>query len=195
MTRAVLICCSALKAEAERLCTVHWPDHKRTYLSSTMHLHPERLAASLQRALESELKQGNKVVLIYGDCCARMSDFEAMPGVVRTQGKNCCELLLGSAEYRRLSHEGAFFVLPKWARRWKMFFNGLGLDRVNAASLMQDLHRSMIYLDAGLVPVPESSLQESSGYCGLPYEVRPVSLDVLHGAVEDALTRLLKQEA
>jgi hypothetical protein len=187
--RAVLICCSALKAETERLCTSHWPDHQRTYMTSTRHLHPERLAASLQSALEAEQKQGNRVVLIYGDCCAGMTAFEAMPGVVRTRGKNCCELLLGSEEYRRLSHDGAFFVIPKWARRWKRFFSGLGLSRDNAASLMQELHRTLIYLDTGLTPVPKAALQECADYCGLPYEVRPVPLDLFRTAIEDAIHR------
>ncbi|MFA7403579.1 MAG: DUF1638 domain-containing protein [Pelobacteraceae bacterium] len=189
MKSAVLICCSALQDEAEQLCTSHWPDLKRTYVTSTLHLHPERLAATLQSALEAELKQGNRVVLIYGDCCARMTALESLPGVVRTRAKNCCELLLGAEEYRRLSHEGAFFVIPKWARRWKRFFSGLGLNRDNAASLMQDLHRSLLYLDTGLAAVPDKSLQECAEYCGLPFEVRQVSLDYFHGTIEDALLR------
>lgn len=187
MNRAVLICCSALQGEMESLRKNHWPDHELKFVSATMHLHPERLAATLQSVLESELKRGDRVVLIYGDCCVRMTDFETMPGVVRTRGKNCCELLLGAEEYRRLSRDGAFYVIPKWACRWKRFFSGLGLNRDNAASLMQDLHRALVYLDTGLVPLPENALQECADFCRLPYEVRPVSLDTLHGAVEDAL--------
>lgn len=189
MKSAVLICCSALKPEVEQLCRTHWPDHKLTFLTSTMHLHPERLAAALQSVLEAEQKQNNRVVMIYGDCCARMTALESMPGVVRIRGKNCCELLLGTDEYRRLSHEGAFFIIPKWACRWKRFFSGLGLNRENASSLMQDLHSRLIYLDTGLAPVPENALHECADYCGLPYEVRPVSLEFFRAGIEDALRR------
>ncbi len=155
-----------------------------------MHMHPERLASSLQSVLDGELKQEHGVVLIYGDCCPRMTALEAMPGVVRTRGKNCCELLLGSEEYRRLSHEGVFFLIPEWAQRWKeIFTKELGLNRDNAASLMQEMHRKLTYLDTGLAPVPENALKECAAYCGLPYEVRPVSLERLGAAVEEALLR------
>jgi hypothetical protein len=155
-----------------------------------MHMHPERLASPLQSILDGELKQGHRVVLIYGDCCARMTALEAMPGVVRTRGKNCCELLLGSEEYRRLSHEGAFFLIPEWARRWKeIFAKELGLNRDNAASLMREMHRKLVYMDTGLTSTPETALKECGEYCGLPYEVRPVSLGLLHAAIEDALHR------
>ncbi len=185
--KAVMICCSVLQAEVESLCQAHWPDHGLRFLPSMMHMHPERLASSLESILDSELKRGHRVILIYGDCCARMTTLEAMPGVVRTRGKNCCELLLGHEEYCRLSHEGAFFLLPEWARRWKEIFSKeLGLNRDNAAGLMQEIHRKMMYLDTGLAPVPENALKECAEYCGLPYEVRPVSLEFLRFAIEDA---------
>ena len=110
--KAVMICCSVLQTEVESLCKAHWPGHRLRFLPSMMHMHPERLGSSLESILDSELKKGHVVVLIYGDCCARMTALEALPGVARTRGKNCCELLLGPEEYRRLLHEGAFFCSP-----------------------------------------------------------------------------------
>ncbi|MGV8121520.1 MAG: DUF1638 domain-containing protein [Candidatus Xenobiia bacterium LiM19] len=190
--KAVMICCSVLQDEVESLCHSHWPEHRLTFLPSMMHMHPERLASSLQSVLDDELKQGQGIVLIYGDCCARMMTLEAMPGVARTRGKNCCEILLGPEEYRRLSHEGAFFLIPEWARRWKEIFSQeLGLNHDNATSLMQDIHRTLIYLDTGLAPAPETELKECAEYCGLPYEVRPVSLELLHLSIEEALLRCI----
>jgi hypothetical protein len=188
--KAVMICCSVLQAEVESLCQAHWPDHGLRFLPSMLHMHPERLASSLESVLDSELKKGHGVVLIYGDCCARMTALEAMPGVVRTQGKNCCELLLGPEEYRSLLHEGAFFLISEWARSWKEILSQeLGLNRDNATSLMQELHRKLVYLDTGLAPVPETALKECAEYCGLPYEVRPVTLERLRLAIEEALLR------
>jgi hypothetical protein len=190
MKSVVLICCGVLQAEVESLCHAQWPDQGLRFLPSMMHMRPERLAASLQAVLNAELKQGHGVVLVYGDCCARMTSLEARPGVVRTHGKNCCELLLGHEEYRRLSHEGAFFLIPEWARRWKEVFSmELGLNRANATSLMQEMHRKLLYLDTGLAPVPENTLKECAEYCGLPCEVRPVSLERLRLAIEEALIR------
>jgi hypothetical protein len=190
LPKGVMICCSVLRAEVESLCEVHWPDHKLIFLPSMMHMHPERLASSLESVLDAELKQGYGVVLIYGDCCARMTALEALPGVVRTSGKNCCELLLGPEEYRRLSHEGVFFLIPEWTCRWKeIFTKELGLNRGNATSLMREMHRKLIYLDTGLAPVPDKELHECAEYCGLPYEVLRVSLGHLHSAIEEALLR------
>lgn len=190
----VMICCSVLQPEVESLSKVYWPGFKLIFLPSMMHMHPEQLAASLESALEVELKQGHKVMLIYGDCCVQMTALESLPGVVRTRGKNCSELLLGPETYRRLSHEGAFFLIPEWTRRWReIFIEELGLNRDNATSLMQDLHRKLIYLDTGMVPVPENTLKECSEYCGLPYVVRPVSLVFLQSILDEALKRWITQ--
>jgi hypothetical protein len=68
--KAVLVGCSVLQAEVETLCQAHWPDHPLRFLPSLLHMHPERLASSLQSVLDGELKPGQRVVLIYGDCCA-----------------------------------------------------------------------------------------------------------------------------
>jgi hypothetical protein len=186
--KVAIICCSVLRAEVESLCEAHWPDHRLIFLPSMMHMRPERLASSLESVLDAELKQGHGVVLIYGDCCARMTELEALPGVVRTRGKNCCELLLGLGGYRRLSHEGVFFLLPEWARRWREIFSKeLGLNRDNATSLMQEMHRKLMYLDTGLAPVPAKELIECAEYCGLPYEVLRVSLGNLYSSIVEAL--------
>jgi hypothetical protein len=188
--KGVMIGCSVLQAEVESLCEVHWPDHKLIFLPSMMHMHPERLASSLESVLAAELKQGYGVVLIYGDCCSRMTELEALAGVVRTTGKNCYELLLGPEEYRRLSHEGAFFLIPEWARRWKEIFSKeLGLNRDNATSLMGDMHRKLMFLDTGLAPVSGEELRECAEYCGLPCEVLQVSLGHLHSAIEEAVSK------
>jgi len=63
------------------------------------------------------------------------------------------------------------------------------LNRDNAISLMQEMHRKLVYLDTGLAPVPENALKECSEYFGLPNEVLQVSLGHLRSAIEEALLR------
>jgi hypothetical protein len=190
-----MICCSVLQAEVESLADAYWAESGRYFLPSMMHMRPELLSSALESVLDTELKQGHGVVLIYGDCCARMTEMEALPGVVRTRGKNCCELLLGPGEYSKLSHEGVFFLIPEWACRWKdVFSKGLGLNRDNAACLMQEMHSTLMYLDTGIVPVPERELRECAEYCGLPCEVRPTSLGYLLASIEQARTMLKSGE-
>lgn len=186
----VIICCAVLKAEVQWLCRSYWPEHKLKFLPSMLHMHPDSLASSLEPIISAEVKHGHRIVLIYGDCCNQMSAFESMPFVARTHGKNCFELLLGSQEYRRLSHEGAFFLLSEWTRRWKdVFEKELGLSHDNATCLMQEMHKKLVYLDTNLTAVPEKDLKECAQYCGLPVETLQVSLNTLCSTIEGALLR------
>ncbi len=156
---------------------------------------PEKLAIHLGKLTTEELQNGNKVLLVYGDCCMGMAALTARPGVVRTRGNNCCDLLLGSLEYRRLAHSGAFFLFPEWTRRWQHIFSiELGLSRINATGLMGDMHKKLVYLDTGVVPVPMTELQECANYCGLPWELLHVPLEPLRAAIQDALDTLKATE-
>ncbi len=187
----VLLCCSVFQAEVEALAPTQWPHAALRFPDSMLHMQPGKLAVQLDVAVDEELRRGRRVVLIYGDCCERMAALAARPGVVRTRGANCCDLLLGRDEYRRLARGGAFFLLPEWTHRWReVFASELGLNQDNATSLMRDLHRTVIYLDTGVVAPPTHALQACAEYCGLPCEVHPVSLDNLRIAVQEALDRL-----
>lgn len=186
-----MVCCSVFAAEVQSLLPAHWPGVRLRLLTSMLHIHPCRLAQTLQDAVEHELAQHRRVAIIYGDCCMQMTALEARPGVVRTRGKNCCEIVLGPAEYRRLSHQGAFFLLPEWTRRWReVFTRELGLPQDTARSLLQDMHSRMLYLDTGVVAVPERLLEEIHDFSGLPIEVRPTGVDLLRQAIDEALSRL-----
>lgn len=190
-SRTVLVCCSVFQAEVEALRQAHWPELEILFQTSMLHMKPDRLAERLDTVVEKERLAGHSVVLIYGDCCLRMAALEALPGVVRTRANNCYALLLGRDEYRRLAHEGVFFLLPEWTRRWReVFTTELGLNKDNASSLMQDMHSKLIYLDTGVEPVPEDALQACARYCGLPCEIRPVALETLRDGIEEAISRL-----
>jgi len=187
----VFICCSIFQAEVEALRQTNWPDIAIRYQTSMLHMQPDRLAERLDTVVGKELKEGNRVLLIYGDCCLQITALESRPGVARIRGNNCCEMLLGHDEYRRLSHDGVFFLIHEWVGRWReVFTNQLGLNKENATGLMRDMHRKLVYLDTGVVPVPEKTLNECAAYCGLPWEIRPVTLDMLRSAITEAMTRL-----
>ena len=158
--------------------------------SSMLHMKPDKLASRLDAKLQPEFLEQHKALLIYGDCCMEMANFTKRPGVVRVCGNNCCELLLGKKTYKRLSHEGAFFLFPEWAQRWRHIFSvELGLNQTNAASLMGEMHRKLVYLDTGVIP-PITDLDECARYCGLPWEVRQVSLDPLFKSIQSAWNKL-----
>ncbi len=185
------LCCAVFEAEVEALRQNYWPGLVIRYQSSMLHMKPEKLAVHLDTLITEELHLGNKVLLVYGDCCMGMAALAARPGVVRTRGNNCCDLLLGSTEYRRLAHTGAFFLFPEWAGRWRHIFSvELGLNQINATSLMGDMHKKLVYLDTGVLPVSVTELEKCANYCGLPWEALQVSLEPLRAAVQDALDKL-----
>lgn len=186
----VLVCCSVLRTEVEALHRRYWPTLGLWMEDSMLHMRPDVLSERLSAVVGEKVGAGHRIVLVYGDCCGRMADLEALPGVIRLRGHNCCEMLLGHDEYRRLLHEGAFFLLSEWTHRWREVFTAeLGLNHDNATGLMQDMHRKLVYLDTGMMPVPEEALQACSEYCGLPFEVLAVSLEVLRAAIGEAISR------
>ena len=193
--RITLLICSVLEAEVRQLAALHWPESPIIALDSLLHIRPEALAQRLGPAVDAELAAGRRVVLVYGDCFAWMSDLEGRPGVARVAGMNCNSILLGRDECRALLKVGAFFLLPEWTTRWReIFTRDLGLNRENARGLMHDAHRKLVYLDTGIVPVPTADLQACAEHCGLPWEILPVSLEPLRAAIAEARARVAAPE-
>ncbi|MCE1204794.1 MAG: DUF1638 domain-containing protein [Holophagaceae bacterium] len=188
--RTRCISCSIFRKEIEALQASGQLDLPVEYLNSMLHMVPVKLEARLQEAIEAARRQDpdRDVVIAYGDCCGHMEDFEAEPGTSRTEGINCCEIILGRETYRKLRREGAFFLMPEWARSWRQVFVGqLGLLGPCAKTFMQELHTRLIYLDTGILPVPHEELAGASEFLGLPVEILPVSLDPLLANLRQAI--------
>lgn len=186
-----IVSCGVLTAEIGALKDRDYPACGLRFLTSMLHMQPGCLGASLQSVLDEELKLGHSVVLIYGDCCPQMTELSDLPRVARIRAANCCEMLLGHDGCRKLSREGVFFLLPEWALRWReIFTKELGLNQTNATGIMRDMHTKLVYLDTGLVPVPHEELRQCSEYCGLPYEILPVTLETFCALIDEAVRRL-----
>jgi hypothetical protein len=191
----VFIACSVLKEELEALRVQYWPGWKSRYISSLLHMKPDLLARQLKPLILEETGHGHPVVLVYGDCCKDMASFQLIPGVARTAGMNCCELILGKEVYRKYLAAGVFFLLPEWTTRWKeVFVHELGLNQENASDLMHEMQSKLMYLDTGIVPVPIEEILACAKYCDLPYEILPVSLDHLKHQIQVAMDRLAAGE-
>lgn len=192
----VLVVCSVLKAEIEELHRNQWQHVPIRFLSSMLHMKPVLLQEQLHAVISDEQDLGHKTLLVYGDCCSAMTDFETLPDVVRTPCHNCCALLLGKTEYKRLEHEGVFFLIPEWTQRWReVFSKELGLNQDNARDLMGEMHSKLVYLDTGLALIPLEELQACSEYVGLPYEIMPINLSNLESALNLAFEKLEDREA
>jgi hypothetical protein len=182
--RMVFVVCGVLRREVDRIVREEYPDADTVFLDSMLHMHPERLRV----AIEEEMRRfdGTPVVLVYGDCHAHMQETCERGFCSRTGGMNCCELLLGHEHYRRLQRENVFIFLPEWTERWKEVFAGeLGLsDRNQAASFMREMRSGLIYLDTGILAVPDETLEEIGNYFGMKVQVLPVTLDRLREEIK-----------
>ena len=183
-THTIWLCCGVVRAEMEELQRRGLIDGELLFLDSMLHMNPPQLEAKLTTALEQKKDDPGCLVLVYGDCSSRMLDMVRNFHVGRVAVINCAQLLLGRERYRQLMREEAFLVLPEWARRWEHIMkNELGLDTSVAHDLMGENRGVLVYLDTGLVPVPEQQLQAFSAYTGLPLRIEPVSLETMLGSL------------
>ena len=191
MSQILCITCSVFRPELTVLQQQGHLDFPIRYLDSNLHMVPAALHERMSALLEYERKRGRRVLLLYGDCHAYMADVGASPNVVRVQGANCCEILLGRTHYKQLFKERAFYLFPEWALRWQEILGRLSdLDEQSTVELLRDMHAKLIYLDTGALPVPEKELQACSEYFGLPCEVLRVSLHHFLTGIHNAVNAL-----
>ena len=182
-----LIACSIFQAEIQFLIDRHLLEGPVKFIDSMYHMNPAQLEKQLNETLTSNVDEGDVAnVLVYGECHAGMNDMSTK-GVHRTNAMNCIELVLGRELYRKLRKEGAFFLLPEWTHRWKQVFSvELGLNESTAKDFFGEMHKSIIYLDTGIKPVPQHLLHEISDFTGVPVQVMPISLDNLIETIQEA---------
>ncbi|MGE5406615.1 MAG: DUF1638 domain-containing protein [Methanosarcina sp.] len=189
-TDIVIIACSIFRYELEYLQSRNRIDIPIVYIGSMLHMNPKKL----QELLDARLKEyeHSKVILLFGDCHARMLDYETNTNVVRAQGINCCEIFLGFTEYNRLRKDGAFILLPEWSVRWKeAFIDYMGFENSKSTSLfMNDMHKKIVFVDTGFGEINQPLLTEIAEYFSLPLELHHISLAVL----EKSLTLMIDKQ-
>jgi hypothetical protein len=160
------------------------------FLDSMLHMDPVKLDGILGRFLQ---KNGDNPVLIsFGDCCPHMQELGSAGCAARTEGVNCCEIYLGRERYHLLRKECTFFLMPEWARRWEhVVKNELGLEnRQLARDFMTQSMQKAVYIDTGVIPVPEAELAAFSDYTGLQVQVETVGPEHFIAAISHALQKL-----
>jgi hypothetical protein len=190
-SNVLIIACSVFKSEIDHLKSIGKVKVPIIYLDSMLHMYPKKL----QELLDVKIKENShyKIVLVFGDCHARMVDYEKNANIIRTPGINCCEIFLGSDDYRKVRKEGAFILLPEWAARWKeVFVDYMGFkDAKSTTEFMTDMHKKLIYIDTGHRKVNNPLLNEISKFVGLPLEIHRSSI----GELEKTLFQLVNGES
>lgn len=186
-SNVIIIACSIFKYELEYLKSQNKIDVPVVYLNSMLHMYPKKL----EKLLDAKLKEYShyKIILLYGDCHARMVDYDSTPNIARSQGINCCEILLGTNKYRDLRKEGAFILLPEWSVRWKeAFVEYMGFKNSKDSSLfMNDMHKKLVYVDTGYQGINQQMLTEISEYFSLPLEIYKTSISELENMLNSLI--------
>ena len=159
------------------------------YLNSMLHMKPKELQVLLDAKIEEY--PNFRIILMFGDCHARMVDYEKKSNIVRSQGINCAEIFLGSEKYRKIRRDGAFILLPEWADRWKeAFIDDMGFKTSKMARpFMREMHKKIVYVDTGFQAKNDALFEEISDFLGLPLEIYSSSIDEL----ENVVNRLIKE--
>ncbi len=187
------ISCSVFKYEIKHLIAAGSIQIPFFFRDSMLHLRPGHLETKLNKAIERF--SGKKIVLVYGDCQPNMHRCELLTNVSRVEGINCNEILLGKKIYRKFRSERAFFLLPEWTLRWQEIFKKqLGFTQDIAAEFMNEMHSKLIYLDTGVLSVPETALNDIAMFCRLPYEVEITNLDHLVQEINQASQRFVHEK-
>ncbi len=108
-----LIACGVFKPVFEYLeLDFKYPGISITYLPANLHLKPEMLKVSLERAVAETLRRGERPLIVYGDCFTGIDAFCRQHGITKIPGRNCYEMLLGNLLFESILEEsiGTFFV-------------------------------------------------------------------------------------
>lgn len=189
MKDILAISCGIFVAEMAVLAP-RFPRLRLVFADSMLHMRPDLLQSRIDDLLAGQ--PPGKVLFIYGDCTPRIVELSRQSGFAKTSGLNCCEILLGREEYRRLRKVGAFFFLPEWTLRWRdVFERELGFAGGRGAEeMLREVHTHFLYLDTGVMPVPAEILDEISRELGMPMNVLRVGLANLEQNIVAAQEKL-----
>ncbi len=187
----VWIACGVLRAELDNLQGTGKIDGRILYLDSMLHMAPGTLETVLAAKLAEADKNGEPIVLAYGDCSAHMLDLSGEYRCSRVDALNCVQMLTGKIRYRELMRSESFMLLPEWALRWREIMRTeLGLTQGIARLLMGENRKEIVYLDTGLAPVPVGELAACGEYTGLPFRIEKTGLDNLLSLLLEAEGKL-----
>lgn len=189
MNDILAITCGIFQAEMTALAS-RFPRLRFEYLDSMLHMRPDLLQTRIDELLGGQPL--GQVLFIYGDCTPRIVELCRRPGFAKTAGINCCEIVLGREEYRRLRKGGAFFFLPEWTLRWRQVFEReLGfVGGREAGEMLREVHSHLVYLDTGVMAVPRETLQDIGRELAMPMSVLSTGLGRLTEAVAVAQEKL-----
>lgn len=179
------IACSIFQKEIEILIAQERITIPFEFIDSELHMKPLELKDVLKRKLKPQC------LVCYGKCEPNLDQSPDNNNIIKTEGLNCVEIILGKELYRKLRRDGNFFLMPEWTLKWERIFKELlGLsDQALARQFMNEMHSNMLYVNTGIVPLPYETLKNISEYFDINVDVLNIDLTSLESTINKALNQ------
>jgi hypothetical protein len=186
--RLLLVGCGLLQREIACLAEKnHWPLDLEFHDAGACHD-----LTALGRTLCQDLGRNSRrpMVVFYGECHPRMDTWIAGSSAVRTEGRNCAEMLLGPERHREELAGGAYFLFEGLARRWENALTQVfGPNRAVAREIFRGSHSYALGVKTPCSGNYSSQAEAAAESVGLPLRWAEVSLNHLETVLQTAFDR------
>ncbi len=194
--RVLVIACGALAREITALKRASgWDALEVTCLPPELHMRPERIAGSVQAAIEQARGSYDRIFVAYADCGTggALDRVLAAEGIERLPGAHCYEFYATPAAFAALGEAeiGTFYLTDFLVRHFeRLVWAGLGLDRHPQLQAQYFGHyKKVVYLaqvaDAELARQAEAI----AARLGLAFEQRLTGYGELGRSLADVVRR------
>lgn len=185
----LLIGCGILKTEILFLIEKNRWNLETVFLPSSLHVDFAQLEKSLTAALARH--PDRRKIVFYGTCHPLMDSLLGDGAVVRTEGQNCIDMLLGTERFTRELSAGAFFLLEEWAEHWEqVIYPVFGSNPAAIRALFSSEHKRLLAIRTPCSSDFSAKARTVAEITGLPLEWTDVTLDQLESCLNKALVRL-----
>lgn len=182
----ILLGCGILAREIDYIINKNGWNLDTDFLPSSLHMDLKALAQELTAGLKRH--DGRSTVVFYGCCHPLMDRMLDEAGTVRTEGRNCIEMLLGSEVYERELAAGAFFLLDDWAWNWDAIMTQtFGPNRAILAEIMQLDRKFLLSIRTPCSKDFSEVAENASRQTGLPLRWIDADLEPLEAVLRKAL--------
>jgi uncharacterized protein DUF1638 len=192
MSTAV-IACGALAAEVAAIAKRRGWELDVHPIDALLHNHPDRIAPSIERSIQSLGRRYDSVAVAYADCGSYGAIDEALEahGIARLEGDHCYDVFARDEVHAALEEEpGTYFLTDFLARTFEhTVVRELGLDR--HPELRDDYFRNytrVLWLAQRPTPATRAAAQRAAERIGLPLRELAVGNKGLERELEALLT-------
>ncbi|MCB9435306.1 MAG: DUF1638 domain-containing protein [Ardenticatenaceae bacterium] len=190
--KTAFIICGALAREVLDISKKHGWEAEVFGIPAIVHMHPERIAPSVDKRIKEIKARFDRVIIVFGDCGSQGTLDWVLEkyGLERIDGPHCYEMYGGDTFHNLMDEEpGTFFLTDFLVRGFQgTIIKGLGLDRY--PELQADYfrnYRRLVYLVQNRESELARKAEEIAHFLQLPLVIQETG----YGLLEDRLVALM----